>query len=213
MLRNPLKFEAVWEVVSTPPNLQAEGSPLVCCLWLLIPFIHSYPPYLVSISTCNLMKCHAMVTRDDPLITEDMINITESINTVIAESEGLTPLIPKPAIRHNLWASSVHCSSSKPRSLRLISMLSFHLLFDLHGGHLPRGFATKILCFSLLSLIVPTYTANLNLLDLTNPIIVGNLYKSLIYLLCNILICFLRSLFLSPDIFLNTLFSNTCSSL
>jgi hypothetical protein len=43
-----------------------------------------------------------MVTRDDPLITEDMINITESINTVIAESEGLTPLIPKPAIRHNL---------------------------------------------------------------------------------------------------------------
>ena len=32
-----------WGVVSTSPNLQAEGPPLVGCPWLLIQYIHSCP--------------------------------------------------------------------------------------------------------------------------------------------------------------------------
>ena len=35
-----------WGVVSTSPNLQAGGPPLVRCPRLLIQYIHSYPPYL-----------------------------------------------------------------------------------------------------------------------------------------------------------------------
>ena len=34
-----------WEVVSTSPNPQTGGPPLVSCLWLLIHFIQSYSPY------------------------------------------------------------------------------------------------------------------------------------------------------------------------
>ena len=34
-----------WVVVSTSPNPQSGGPPLVCCPRLLIQFIRSYPPY------------------------------------------------------------------------------------------------------------------------------------------------------------------------
>ena len=34
-----------WGVVSTSPNPQTGGPPLVGCLWMLIQYTHSYPPY------------------------------------------------------------------------------------------------------------------------------------------------------------------------
>ena len=34
-----------WEAVSTLPNPQAGGIPLVCCSWRLIQYIQSHPPY------------------------------------------------------------------------------------------------------------------------------------------------------------------------
>jgi hypothetical protein len=46
---------------------QAQGPPLVGCPRLLIQYIHSYPPYLESVSSvCNLRTHYAMVTRDPP---------------------------------------------------------------------------------------------------------------------------------------------------
>jgi hypothetical protein len=47
-IRNILKFLR-WGVVSTSPNLQAGGPPLVDCLRLLIEYIGSYPPYLEAV--------------------------------------------------------------------------------------------------------------------------------------------------------------------
>jgi hypothetical protein len=46
------------------PNPQAGGPPLVGCSQLLIQHIHSYPPYVESVSSIrNLRTRHAVVTR------------------------------------------------------------------------------------------------------------------------------------------------------
>ena len=49
-------------VVSTSPNTQARGPPLVGCPRLLIQFIRSYPPYRRPFSIRNLRTRHAVVT-------------------------------------------------------------------------------------------------------------------------------------------------------
>ena len=49
-------------VVSTSPNPQAGGPPLVGCPRLLIQFIRSYPPYWRRSSIRNLRTRHAVVT-------------------------------------------------------------------------------------------------------------------------------------------------------
>jgi hypothetical protein len=54
-----------WGVVRPVPNLHAGGPATVCCLQLLIRCIHSYPPYVESISSvCNLRTCCAVLTVD-----------------------------------------------------------------------------------------------------------------------------------------------------
>jgi hypothetical protein len=64
IFRNELIFLR-WRVVSSTPNSQAKGPPLVGYPWLLIQYIRSYRPYLKAVSSiCNLRTRHAVVTRD-----------------------------------------------------------------------------------------------------------------------------------------------------
>jgi len=58
-----------WGVVSTSPNPQAGGPPLVGCPRLLIQCIHSYPPYWRSFlhPQPESAACHA---DSDPLVME-----------------------------------------------------------------------------------------------------------------------------------------------
>jgi len=57
-----------WGVVSTSPNPQAGGSPLVSCPWLLIQYIHGCPPYWRPFlhTQPEDVPCHG---DRDPLIT------------------------------------------------------------------------------------------------------------------------------------------------
>jgi hypothetical protein len=56
-----------WGVVSSTPNPQYEGPPLVGCPRVFIQYIRSYPPCLEAISFIrNLRTRHAMVTKDPP---------------------------------------------------------------------------------------------------------------------------------------------------
>jgi hypothetical protein len=57
-------------VVSTSPNPQAKGPPLVCCPRLLIQYIQSYPPHLESVPPTQPEDAPCRVDRDT-LITRD----------------------------------------------------------------------------------------------------------------------------------------------
>jgi len=57
-----------WGVVSTLPNTQAGGLPLVGCPLLAIQYIRSYPPYLEAVPPSATEDAPRRGDRD-PLIT------------------------------------------------------------------------------------------------------------------------------------------------
>ena len=102
-------------------------------------------------------------------------------------------------------ARSIQSIPPHPTSWRYILLLFSHLFL----GLFPSGFPAKTLYTPLLSPIRPTCPAHLILLDFISRTILGEVYISLSSALCSFLDYFVTSSFLSPNILLNTLFSNT----
>jgi len=96
-------------------------------------------------------------------------------------------------------------------SWRSILILSSHLRLGLPSVLFPSGFPTKTLYTSLLSPKRATCHAHLILLDFITRTIFGEQYRSLSSSLCSFLQSPVTSSLLSPNIMLNTLFSNTLS--
>jgi len=92
------------------------------------------------------------------------------------------------------------------------SILSSHLLLVLPNGLFPSDFPTKTLYTPLLSPIRATCPAHLILFDFITRTILGEEYRSLSSSLCSFLHSPFISCLLGPNILLNTLFSNTLSS-
>ena len=111
------------------------------------------------------------------------------------------------------WASPIQSIYPHPTSWRSILLLSTHLLLGLPSGLLPSGFPTKNLYTPLSPPIRATCPAHLILLDFITRTILDEEYKSFSSSLCNHLHSPVTSSFLSPNIFLNILFSNTLSFL
>ena len=113
------------------------------------------------------------------------------------------------------WASSIQSIPPHPTSWRSILILSSHLRLGLPSGFFPSGFLTITLYTPLLFLKRATCSAHL-ILDFITRTILGEAYRSLSSSLCNFLYSPVTPSLLGPNIFLNTLFSNTlslCSSL
>jgi hypothetical protein len=108
-------------------------------------------------------------------------------NCLVALPEGSASLKPKRAIKHD--------PEPCPYALRPRSACHPETyLLDLTYDRFPRGFLTKIVYKLLLSLILTTCQA-----------------RSRISCLCNIRTCSVTPTFLVPNIFLNTLLTNTCT--
>jgi hypothetical protein len=63
-----------WDVVSTLSNPQAGRPPIVCCMWLLIQYIHSYPPHwrmFLHPKPEDILCCG----DTDPLMMDDHITV------------------------------------------------------------------------------------------------------------------------------------------
>jgi hypothetical protein len=52
-----------WGILSPSSNPQAGRPPFVCCPWLVIQYVCSYPPYLEAVSSIrNMRRRHAVMT-------------------------------------------------------------------------------------------------------------------------------------------------------
>ena len=80
------------------------------------------------------------------------------------------------------WASPVQSIYPHPTSWRSIPILSTHLCLGLPSSHLPSGFPTKTLYTPLSSPIHATCPAHLILLDFITRTILGEEYKSFMWL-------------------------------
>jgi hypothetical protein len=66
IFRNKLIFYGE-DLLPPRPTPEAGGPPFVSCMWQLIQYIRSYPPYLKGVSSIhNLVMRHSVVTRDPP---------------------------------------------------------------------------------------------------------------------------------------------------
>jgi len=112
--------------------------------------------------------------------------------------------------------SSIQSMAPHPTSWRYFLILTSHLRLSLPSGLFPSGVHTSNLYTPILSPIRATCPAHLILLDMITRKILGEEYRSLSSSLCSFLHSHVTSSLLGPNIFLNTLFSNTlslCSSL
>jgi len=99
----------------------------------------------------------------------------------------------------------------QPTSRSSILILSSHLNLGLPSVLFPTGFPTVTVHTSLLSLIRIRCPANLILLDLIILIIMSEKHRSTSSSLCSVLNFSFTSSLSGPNIFRNTLFSNTVS--
>ena len=111
------------------------------------------------------------------------------------------------------WASPIQSIYPHPTPWRSILILSTYLRLDLPSGLIPSGFPSKTLYTPLTSPIRATCPAHLILLNFITRTILGEEYKSFSSSLCSLLHSPVTSSFLSPNIVLNTMFSNTLSFL
>ena len=111
------------------------------------------------------------------------------------------------------WASPIQSIYLHPTSWRSILILSTHQRLGLPSGLFPSGFPTKALYTTLSSPIRSTCPAHLILLHFITRTILGELYISFSSSLCNLLHSPVISSLLGPNIFLNTMPSNTLSFL
>ena len=113
-------------------------------------------------------------------------------------------------------ANSIQSPQPLPTSWRSILILSSHLHLCLPNGLFPSGFPTKTLCTPLTSSTRATCPAHLILLNFITCTVLGGEYRSLSSSLCNFPHSPVTPSLWGPNIFLDTLFSNTlrlCSSL
>ena len=110
------------------------------------------------------------------------------------------------------WASPIQSIYTHPTSWRSILILSAHLPLGLPSGLFPSGFLSKTL-FTPSSPIRDTCPAHLILLGFITHTILGQVYKSFSFSLCNFHHSTVTSSLLDPNILLNTMFSNTLSFL
>ena len=108
-------------------------------------------------------------------------------------------------------ASPIQSIYPHPTSWRSILILSTHLRLGLPSGLFPSAHQDPI--HPLSSPIRATCPADLILLDFITRTILGEECKSFSSPLCNLLYSSVTSSLLGPNILLNTIFSNTLSSL